>query len=101
MAMFPKPKRVENPEILERVRNTPCIQCGQWPSDPHHITTRKAGGGDHGDNVMPLCRKHHVEWHFIGVLTMTNKYPKIKKWLTIHERWDVVMPANKMTPIKS
>ena len=42
-----------------------CLNCGiQSPDyndlDPHHITTRGAGGKDKLENIAPLCRICHI-----------------------------------------
>lgn len=43
-------------------------------SDVHHVRTRGAGGLDIPENLMSLCRVHHVEVHKIGVLTFYRRY---------------------------
>lgn len=88
--MFPKPKRHQDSKLLEIVRNQKCTVCQKWPSDPHHITSRGAGGGDTGDNVIPLCRKHHTEWHSRGPIHMVSTYVKVYDWLKIHDRIDIL-----------
>tara|TARA_R100001463_G_scaffold115919_4_gene171160 strand:+ start:1614 stop:2609 length:996 start_codon:yes stop_codon:yes gene_type:complete len=35
-------------------------------SDAHHLTTKGAGGPD-AENLVPLCRVHHNEFHSMGV----------------------------------
>ena len=89
--MFPKKKRIVDPECLERVKKLPCAICKKSSfSDPHHITTRGAGGGDTEDNVMPLCRKHHHQWHWLGIKTMIRKYNEVAIWLLAHKRYDIM-----------
>lgn len=40
----------------ELCRRLPCAACGRpGPSDPAHVISRGAGGGDRG-NVIPLCK---------------------------------------------
>jgi len=85
-----KPKRIVNEEVLESVRSMPCICCKATPSDPHHLTTRGAGGCDVYENLMPLCRKHHTEIHAVGVGKLSWKFPVIKRWLMEHRRWDII-----------
>lgn len=96
--LFPKPKRKEDPKILEMVRNQRCCACGAWPSDAHHVTTAGARGGDTGDNVMPLCRHHHQEWHapFKGPSYMVDNYPGVGEWLYAHERTDVLIRIGRL-----
>lgn len=61
---------------IDYVRSLPCRVCGDLPSEPDHIKTRGAGGGDDIDNLQPLCREHHQERHTIGIKTFMNKYPQ-------------------------
>lgn len=86
---FPKAKPVRDTELLEIVRKLPCMGCGQSPSDAHHVTPRGAGGSDVPDNLMPLCRVHHAEWHQ-DPSKMIRKYPVVRNWLESAERWDVL-----------
>lgn len=88
--IFQKNKRTVNPELLETVRNMRCIICNAYPCDPHHITTQGAGGGDTGDNLLPICRVHHTEVHKIGVKTFIKRYLAVRIWMEDHERWDVL-----------
>ena len=58
-----------------------CVCCLRQPVDPHHVTSRGAGGGDEAENVVPLCREHHVEIHTIGRDTFRKKYPSFDSWM--------------------
>ena len=43
----------------------PCETCGARAVDIHHIEARGMGGtkkGDTIDNLMALCREHHLEY---------------------------------------
>ena len=43
----------------------PCETCGQRAVDIHHIEARGMGGtktGDTIDNLMALCREHHLQY---------------------------------------
>lgn len=63
------------PENLEKIRQRPCLVCKRPPpSDPHHVKSRGAGGTDEMENLIPLCRRHHVEIHQIGRKTFVKKY---------------------------
>lgn len=93
--MFPKRNRVQNRDLLDRVAQQPCAACGCRPqfngaNDPHHITSVKSGGDDVESNVMPLCRRHHTEWHQIGPSRMMDKYFGIERWLVRFDRFDVI-----------
>ena len=42
-----------------------CEICGVYANDIHHIESRGMGGSNNKDNVenlMALCRKHHIEY---------------------------------------
>lgn len=88
--MFPKNPRIEDRDLLDRMIRTPCLICRKLPSDPHHVTTVKAGGGDTPENVIPFCRGHHSEWHQGGPGKMLEKYPIVKRWLEKNERADIL-----------
>jgi hypothetical protein len=57
--MIPKPKRIENKELINSYIGLPCIICHNLCKKPHHIWTRGAGGGDTPDNLICLCLLHH------------------------------------------
>ncbi len=77
--MFPKKTRTKDDEALQYVREKACAACGSPPpSDPHHITTRGAGGGDVSENLIALCRQHHNEIHQQGQTRFLVKYPHVK-----------------------
>jgi hypothetical protein len=87
--MYPKKVRVSDPELLEQVRQLWCLGCGQVPSDAHHVTPKGAGGDDVAENVMPLCRIHHGEWHQNPGKAI-SKYPAIRYWLELALREDIL-----------
>lgn len=63
--MFPKPKRVEDLGAIEaawRRDNGRCLMCGDpvRQTSVHHIVSRGAGGHDKLENLITLCRKHHL-----------------------------------------
>ena len=66
-------------ELADYARQQPCIACGAWPSEPHHVKTRGAGGDDvrgfggHG-NIAPLCAKHHRAVHARGRKTFEREH---------------------------
>lgn len=104
--------RMENPfkrspirdrKFLRFVREKmSCLCCGDRPVDPHHVTTRKNGGGDVAVNIMPLCREHHREIHAIGIASMVDAFPVLKAWLVAAERTDVIDRMERMHgPVKT
>lgn len=59
----------------------PCYACGKnGPSDPHHLQTIGAGGGDELTNLIALCRAHHGIIHLIGVRDFALKYDLPVLW---------------------
>lgn len=59
----------------------PCEVCGSRAVDLHHIDCRGMGGSkdkDHIDNIMALCREHHMEYG--------DKKQHIEFLKEIHER---------------
>lgn len=63
--------RVRDPSaLLRKMLDDPsCRACGRPAVDPHHIVTRaRYLGDDVPENIMPLCRAHHDEFHAEGHL---------------------------------
>ena len=77
-----KTKRIVDLPLLESIRkNSRCVVCGDRYPDPHHVKSKKSGGDDVQENLMPLCRLHHTEVHKIGLNKFTDKYTKARNWL--------------------
>jgi len=73
-----------------------CAACSTFADiDRHHVTSVGAGGSDEPDNLMPLCRKHHVQVHTEGWSKMCKKWPGVKQWLWLHERHDVLKKLSR------
>lgn len=80
--MFRGPE-YEDPEYLKKIEALPCTvymvasraspyEC--WGSIvAHHVRTKGAGGKDKG-NTIPLCGRHHREWHDKGRISWQMKY---------------------------
>lgn len=60
-----------------------CIICGTQ-GENHHVKTRGSSGTDDYYNLMPLCREHHQNIHFIGLTTFASKYSEAREWLIRH-----------------
>lgn len=73
--------RYTSKENMAKVKEMPCVCCGQFGSDPHHIKSKGSGGGDYLYNLMPLCRKHHTEVHALGLKTMAKRYKRVYLFL--------------------
>lgn len=91
--MIPKYSRKIDVALLDFIKEQQCLICHSWPTDPHHITSKGARGGDTVHNVMPLCRTHHREWHDSGRITFVRKYIESQQWLEYHERFDILAKA--------
>lgn len=102
MTAFPKHRRHVDSELLEAVRQLPCMACASLDphgayeaihdhgirSHPHHVVSRGHGGGDVAQNVMPLCVTHHQVIHRMGLTWMANKFQVIQDWL-LEAGWEV------------
>ncbi len=79
--------------MYSHVMKNVCLVCGNSNVDVAHIKTRGAGGSDASFNLMFLCRFHHSEQHQIGLVTFSNKYPKVTKhlldngWIIERGKW--------------
>lgn len=94
---FPKTKRIENRKLLDKITEQPCCVCGAMPpSDPHHLSTKGSGGDDTEDNLIPLCRMHHVMIHAEGS-KMLEKHPHVKELLIEMGRRDVIDKAGRVS----
>jgi len=62
-----------------------CKVCLRKTHTLHHIVSRKAGGSDHPDNLIPLCHLHHTGdegVHRRGVETFfCEDYPELRELL--------------------
>ena len=65
-----KPKREGmSRQHLTLIRQCPCVRCGSYPSQAHHLLRT----GEHGTSrrssdqwAVPLCKTHHDELHHYG-----------------------------------
>jgi hypothetical protein len=63
------------------VRTKPCAWChAPGPSDPHHWGSRGVGQKTDDFRTLPLCRKHHDEFHARGMIG-ENKAGTIETFL--------------------
>jgi len=66
---FPEPRRVRDRDHIRYIVKQPCLVCGRWPSDPHHLRFAQlcALGRKVSDQfTVPLCRTHHRQIHRCG-----------------------------------
>ena len=74
MRPVPKTKRVTSLKNINAVSRLPCSVCYAPNVDVHHFKSKGSGGGDELENLVSLCRRHHNEFHNLGVETWTKKY---------------------------
>jgi hypothetical protein len=60
----------------KEIRSEGCVCCGVKPVELHHLHTRKAHGGHAHipENVLPVCRRHHREFHDRGISRVVADY---------------------------
>jgi hypothetical protein len=79
--MFPKKKRIKDRDLLLKINKMPCIICKTSPSDSAHILSKGSGGDDVPWNIIPFCRKHHIEQHQYGWFKMCERNPFLRQEL--------------------
>jgi len=89
--MFFKTTRLKDREFLDQVKMLPCVSCNKFPpSDPAHIKSVGAGGGDSWDNVIPLCRACHRLQHDKGWFHISSLSPRLQHELRARGREDLI-----------
>lgn len=78
-------KEDENRVMFMMIKHKKCAICGAY-SDLHHWdNVSRIGGYKFDDGLktrfLPLCRKHHSEFHSIGPVEFTRKYKTVGVWL--------------------
>jgi len=74
--------RTTDEDFLEYTRQQKCAVClDRPPNDPHHLTSRGAGGSDL--TAIPLCRDCHRRYHDIGHDEFQN-HRSIDLWKQAH-----------------
>jgi 5-methylcytosine-specific restriction endonuclease McrA len=77
-----KPKRIVDKKLIEVIRSIHCTSCFNAPPvDAHHVKSKKTGGHDIVENLMPLCRFCHSTLHSKGLNYMAMAYSNIQNWL--------------------
>lgn len=84
-----KSKRIENQDLLDYIKELPCISCEDHSNDVcgHHLKTVGSGGHDVPHNLMPLCKSCHMLIHQLGTSSMARIRPNVKKWLLLAD-WE-------------
>lgn len=69
--------------------NSECVVCGDVATEVHHVKTRGAGGGDEDWNLLPICRRCHVDIHKAGLYTFSRRHRRVFEWL-IKKGWECI-----------
>lgn len=73
--------------VKERVYerdNGECIICHDRATDAHHVIFRSQLGKDDVNNVVCLCRKHHLDAHGVKAKKMRDDF---LAYLQAHKGW--------------
>lgn len=88
-------KRIVNRKLLDSYHFLPCLNCGERQGVvAHHIKTKKSGGHDIPQNLMPLCFLCHFEVHSIGMTSFASQNAYIEHFL-IEMGWEYSEFYNK------
>jgi len=80
----PVSQTVRDEAFLAFVRERPCVVCGDSaPSDPHHLDSGVMGSKGDDWTCVPLCRRHHREYHDQGERWMRKQY-SVDLWKESH-----------------
>jgi hypothetical protein len=66
---LPASRRIRDREHVKSVSKQPCLICGRYPSDAHHLRFAQSpalGRKVSDEFTVPLCRGHHREVHRCG-----------------------------------
>ncbi len=75
--MFPKSPRIKSKATYDKYKRThpDCEVCGRLIFlGPDHIIFRSQGGSDVEENLIALCRKHHLMAHGLDQKTIPREY---------------------------
>ena len=64
------------------MRRLPCLGCGCYGVELHHVRSRGAGGEDTTWNLIPLDRKCHEAWHRGGWSRFLIRHQHVFDYLT-------------------
>ena len=97
--MIEKNKPIIDNDLIADIKSQHCQSCGKLPGDPynpieaHHVTLKSHGRKDTVENLMPLCRICHGQWHSQSRVDMILNNYGVIKWLMQHGRQDIVDKA--------
>ena len=90
-----EPKRRRDKAHLRFVASQPCLVCGRYPSDPHHLRfaqPRALGVKVSDEFTVPLCRGHHRQLHQAGDEGAWWKALKIDALPLARQLWEQTHP---------
>ena len=85
-----EPRRVRDRNHVRSVAQKPCLICGRWPADAHHlkfVQSRAIGRKVSDEFTVPLCRGHHREVHRCGDEATWWKNASIDPTVTARTLW--------------
>ena len=71
---------MKDPAYLSWVRRQPCYVCGSTPSEAHHRTGAGMGRKASDHDTMPLCTRHHREFHDLSGHFRGWRKMRIREW---------------------
>ena len=72
---------MKNQKVRDSFKPLHCIVCGVRGCDPCHLRTYGATREDDPENIVPMCRRHHVQQGAEGFKKMSIKYPRFEREL--------------------
>jgi hypothetical protein len=66
-----------------------CLVCGVTQVDRAHIKSKGSGGSNEEDNLLLLCRQHHIESHRLGWNLFCKRYPVVRVMLN-EKGWEII-----------
>lgn len=90
-----KIKRIKDEKLLKSYHFEACYTCGETQGIcAHHIKTKKSGGHDIPQNLIPLCFDCHAEIHSVGLTEFCFRHVEVQYFL-IEMGWEFSEYRNK------
>lgn len=85
--------------IAKRLHLDECYLCGRKKVDIHHLTYKRFQSEDPENDLIPLCRKHHLKVHRHAIETSQNIWNATHQLITPKKRFKS-KSWSTMTPIE-
>lgn len=59
-------------DYADLIRQMPCVVCGRFDCEPHHVKSRGAGGDK--SSLVPLDRRCHIMFHAMGKESFERRF---------------------------